>query len=94
MIPNYSNLTEIACFSCTGFQPSGAHLPVGPPTPAHVLRLLEWNAAHPEQNDEQHYNKPSVVPGRFNVPVTHAAVHYNTPVHHAQPFNAYRQHKF
>ncbi|XP_076256464.1 endocuticle structural glycoprotein SgAbd-2-like [Rhynchophorus ferrugineus] len=37
-----------------GFQPSGSHLPVGPtppPIPEAILRSLEWNAAHPEQDD-------------------------------------------
>ncbi|GJQ69742.1 hypothetical protein Trydic_g22305 [Trypoxylus dichotomus] len=35
-----------------GFQPQGAHFPVAPsppPVPAYILRALEWNAAHPEQ---------------------------------------------
>ncbi|KAJ8926140.1 hypothetical protein NQ314_021522 [Rhamnusium bicolor] len=39
-----------------GFQPQGAHLPVAPiddntppPIPAAILRSLEYNAAHPEQ---------------------------------------------
>ncbi|KAJ8942547.1 hypothetical protein NQ318_021949 [Aromia moschata] len=42
-----------------GFQPQGAHLPVAPvddktppPIPAAILRSLEYNAAHPEQNEE------------------------------------------
>lgn len=35
-----------------GFQPSGAHLPVAPPVPPAILRALEYNAAHPEQDDE------------------------------------------
>lgn len=39
-----------------GFQPQGAHLPVAPtppPIPAAILRALEWNAAHPEQDIDQ-----------------------------------------
>lgn len=35
-----------------GFQPQGAHLPVGPtppPIPEYILRSIEYNAAHPEQ---------------------------------------------
>ncbi|KAJ8972436.1 hypothetical protein NQ317_016678 [Molorchus minor] len=42
-----------------GFQPQGAHLPVAPiddktppPIPAAILRSLEYNAAHPEPNEE------------------------------------------
>ncbi|XP_018574963.1 endocuticle structural glycoprotein SgAbd-2-like [Anoplophora glabripennis] len=41
-----------------GFQPQGAHLPVAPvddntppPIPVAILRSLEYNAAHPEQNE-------------------------------------------
>ncbi|ENN78661.1 endocuticle structural glycoprotein SgAbd-2 [Dendroctonus ponderosae] len=34
-----------------GFQPSGAHLPVAPPIPPEILKSLEWNAAHPEEDD-------------------------------------------
>ena len=37
-----------------GFQPQGAHLPVAPPIPEAIQRSLEWNAAHPEQE-----NRPS-----------------------------------
>ncbi|CAH2007990.1 unnamed protein product [Acanthoscelides obtectus] len=43
-----------------GFQPQGAHLPVAPvddktppPIPAAILRSLEYNAAHPEENEEK-----------------------------------------
>lgn len=32
-----------------GFRPSGEDLPLAPPTPEAILRSLEWNAAHPEQ---------------------------------------------
>ncbi|CAH1117682.1 unnamed protein product [Phaedon cochleariae] len=32
-----------------GFQPQGAHLPTPPPIPEAIQRSLEWNAAHPEQ---------------------------------------------
>ncbi|XP_034250418.1 endocuticle structural glycoprotein SgAbd-2-like [Thrips palmi] len=35
-----------------GFQPQGAHLPTPPPTPEAILKALEWNAAHPEQDNE------------------------------------------
>ncbi|XP_066254022.1 endocuticle structural glycoprotein ABD-4-like [Euwallacea similis] len=34
-----------------GFQPTGAHLPVAPPIPPEILKALEWNAAHPEEDD-------------------------------------------
>nr|CAI5869128.1 unnamed protein product [Callosobruchus analis] len=34
-----------------GFQPQGAHLPVPPPIPIEIQRALEWNAAHPEEDN-------------------------------------------
>ena len=34
-----------------GFQPQGAHLPVGPEVPQAVLRALEWIANHPEEDN-------------------------------------------
>lgn len=34
-----------------GFQPQGAHLPVAPPIPPEIQKALEWNAAHPEEED-------------------------------------------
>ncbi|OXU28500.1 hypothetical protein TSAR_011745 [Trichomalopsis sarcophagae] len=34
-----------------GFQPQGAHLPVGPVIPPGILRALEWIAAHPEEDN-------------------------------------------
>ncbi|XP_044751026.1 endocuticle structural glycoprotein SgAbd-4-like [Coccinella septempunctata] len=43
-----------------GFQPQGAHLPTPPPIPAAILRSLEYNAAHPEEDEG---NAPR--PGRF-----------------------------
>ncbi|XP_030753513.1 endocuticle structural glycoprotein SgAbd-2-like [Sitophilus oryzae] len=33
-----------------GFQPQGNHLPVPPPIPPEILKSLEWNAAHPEED--------------------------------------------
>ncbi|XP_028129648.1 endocuticle structural glycoprotein SgAbd-2-like [Diabrotica virgifera virgifera] len=43
-----------------GFQPEGSHLPTPPtdtntppPIPEAILRSLEWNAAHPEENEER-----------------------------------------
>lgn len=33
-----------------GFQPQGAHLPQAPAIPEGIQRALEWNAAHPEQD--------------------------------------------
>lgn len=36
-----------------GFQPQGEHLPVAPPVPEAILRALEYNAAHPEQDEPQ-----------------------------------------
>lgn len=32
-----------------GFHPVGLHLPTPPPIPQAILRALEWNAAHPEE---------------------------------------------
>lgn len=43
-----------------GFQPQGAHLPTPPPIPAAILRSLEYNAAHPEEDDGA-----APRPGRF-----------------------------
>ena len=41
-----------------GFQPQGAHLPVPPAIPAGILRALEYNAAHPEQDNYQETDAP------------------------------------
>ncbi|XP_058801222.1 endocuticle structural glycoprotein SgAbd-1-like [Phymastichus coffea] len=35
-----------------GFQPQGAHLPVAPPVPKAIVKAIEYNLAHPEQNKE------------------------------------------
>ncbi|XP_026276145.1 larval cuticle protein 65Ag1-like [Frankliniella occidentalis] len=35
-----------------GFQPQGAHIPVPPPIPEEILKALEYNAAHPEEDEE------------------------------------------
>lgn len=35
-----------------GFQPVGEHLPTPPPIPEAIMRALEWNAAHPEEEKE------------------------------------------
>lgn len=35
----------------TGFHPQGEHLPVAPPIPAAILRSLEYNAQHPEEDN-------------------------------------------
>lgn len=32
-----------------GFQPQGEHFPTPPPIPDYILRSLEWNAKHPEE---------------------------------------------
>lgn len=48
-----------------GFQPQGAHLPVAPPIPEAILRALEYNAAHPEEdNDGQPGQGQGVVANR------------------------------
>ncbi|XP_018575897.1 endocuticle structural glycoprotein SgAbd-2-like [Anoplophora glabripennis] len=41
-----------------GFQPSGAHLPTAPPIPDAILRSLEYNAAHPEEEQERPFRRP------------------------------------
>ena len=35
-----------------GFHPEGAHLPVAPPVPEHILRALEYIRQHPYQEDK------------------------------------------
>lgn len=32
-----------------GYQPTSADVPIGPEIPAAILKALEWNAAHPEE---------------------------------------------
>ncbi|XP_011878119.1 PREDICTED: endocuticle structural glycoprotein SgAbd-2-like [Vollenhovia emeryi] len=34
-----------------GFHPGGEHLPVAPPVPEAILRALEYNAQHPEEDN-------------------------------------------
>ncbi|KAG5330970.1 CUD1 protein, partial [Acromyrmex heyeri] len=34
-----------------GFHPQGEHLPVAPPIPSAILRALEYNAQHPEEDN-------------------------------------------
>lgn len=33
-----------------GFHPMGEHLPKAPAIPRAILKALEWNAAHPEED--------------------------------------------
>jgi Insect cuticle protein. len=35
-----------------GFRAEGAHLPTAPPIPDAILRSLEYNRAHPEEDDQ------------------------------------------
>lgn len=35
-----------------GFQVTGNAVPTPPPIPEAILRSLEWNAAHPEEEQE------------------------------------------
>lgn len=35
-----------------GYQPQSADIPQAPEVPAAILRALEYNAAHPEQDNE------------------------------------------
>lgn len=46
-----------------GFQPTGAHLPVAPETPAHVLRLVEYLRVHGQKEDQ------IITPARFAAPI-------------------------
>ncbi|XP_030572698.1 pupal cuticle protein Edg-78E [Drosophila novamexicana] len=39
-----------------GFQPQGEHLPTPHPIPEAIIKSLEWNREHPEENDEGQYN--------------------------------------
>ncbi|XP_044751368.1 endocuticle structural glycoprotein SgAbd-2-like [Coccinella septempunctata] len=50
------NLSYIA--NEDGFQVQGDHLPTAPPIPEAILRSLEYNAAHPEENDDGLIKKP------------------------------------
>jgi len=34
-----------------GFQVQGSHIPTAPPIPPEIQRALEWNLAHPEEDD-------------------------------------------
>ncbi|KAL6254410.1 hypothetical protein P5V15_014458 [Pogonomyrmex californicus] len=34
-----------------GFQVQGSHIPTPPPIPPEIQRALDWNAAHPEEDD-------------------------------------------
>ena len=43
-----------------GFQPQGAHIPVPPPIPEAILRSLEYNAAHPEEDNDGQPGAPAV----------------------------------
>ncbi|KAF7987336.1 hypothetical protein HCN44_003098 [Aphidius gifuensis] len=36
-----------------GYVAQGAHLPTSPPIPPEILKALEYNAAHPEQDNDQ-----------------------------------------
>lgn len=38
-----------------GYQPSGSVLPQPHPIPELIQRALEYNAQHPEQNEEKHH---------------------------------------
>ncbi|KAL5292805.1 hypothetical protein ACFFRR_011524 [Megaselia abdita] len=37
-----------------GFHAEGSHIPTPPPLPQHVIETLAWNAAHPEEEEEDH----------------------------------------
>ncbi|KAH0561699.1 endocuticle structural glycoprotein SgAbd-3-like [Cotesia glomerata] len=42
-----------------GFQAQGSHIPTAPPIPPEIQRALEWNAAHPEQDNEGQGGPPA-----------------------------------
>ncbi|XP_066597370.1 endocuticle structural glycoprotein SgAbd-3-like [Prorops nasuta] len=41
-----------------GFQVQGSHIPTAPPIPPEIQRALEWNAAHPEEDDGGQGQRP------------------------------------
>ncbi|XP_012526108.1 endocuticle structural glycoprotein SgAbd-1 [Monomorium pharaonis] len=41
-----------------GFQVQGSHIPTAPPIPPEIQRALEWNAAHPEEDDDRQAGRP------------------------------------
>ena len=40
-----------------GYHPEGAHLPQPPPIPAEIQRSIEYNLAHPEEDESQKYTQ-------------------------------------
>jgi hypothetical protein len=46
-----------------GFRAEGEHLPTPPPIPDAILRSLEYNKAHPEEDDQ--FNKGVIANRRF-----------------------------
>ncbi|XP_011501513.1 PREDICTED: endocuticle structural glycoprotein SgAbd-4-like isoform X2 [Ceratosolen solmsi marchali] len=42
-----------------GYVAQGSHIPTAPPIPPEILRALEWNAAHPEEDSiDSQPNRP------------------------------------
>ncbi|XP_034249967.1 endocuticle structural glycoprotein SgAbd-2-like [Thrips palmi] len=48
-----------------GFQPQGAHLPTPPPIPDAILKSIEYNRQHPEQDESQGQGQQQPQP--FNI---------------------------
>lgn len=74
-----------------GYQPTGAHLPVAPETPAYILRALEWIAAHPspQYHEEQQHDARYVQPAH----AVHG-VHPVVPVTAKTAYSPFRYNKF